>query len=251
MIVNDIVKQGRFLFRWRSFLPLLFVPVAIYYGYSFLVSHKVGADFTEELVLKVSICTAFFGFFLRCLTVGYTPAGTSGRNTTEQLASVLNTTGMYSLVRHPLYLANYITFLGFVMVFQNISFVIISSLVFFIYYERIIAAEEDFLKSKFGEAYAAWSEGTPTLFPTSLKWKQPKLPFSFRKLLRREPPGFLLICVVFFSVEFLEDVMFGAAKPLAWLRTEYFWTGLLALGLASFAVLWLLRKKTSLLNLQV
>ncbi len=55
---------------------------------------------------------SFFGLALRVIVVGHAPYGTSGRNTREQVADTLNTTGMYSIVRHPLYLANYLIILG-------------------------------------------------------------------------------------------------------------------------------------------
>ncbi|MGC9453013.1 MAG: methyltransferase family protein, partial [Oceanipulchritudo sp.] len=38
--------------------------------------------------------------------------GTSGRNTKQQVAYSLNTTGFYSVVRNPLYLGNFFMYLG-------------------------------------------------------------------------------------------------------------------------------------------
>ncbi|MGB8874133.1 MAG: hypothetical protein WCC75_12145, partial [Desulfobaccales bacterium] len=43
---------------------------------------------------------------------GLPPRGTSGRNTQGQVAETLNTTGIYSLVRNPLYLGNFLIWLG-------------------------------------------------------------------------------------------------------------------------------------------
>ena len=57
------------------------------------------------------IIISFLGEAIRIFTVAYTPAGTSGRNTKQQLADTLNTTGIYSLLRHPLYLGNFFMFL--------------------------------------------------------------------------------------------------------------------------------------------
>ena len=44
--------------------------------------------------------------------MGFAPRGTSGRNTLGQVAEVLNTSGMYSVVRNPLYLGNFVIWLG-------------------------------------------------------------------------------------------------------------------------------------------
>lgn len=59
------------------------------------------------------IAVSLFGLLIRAVTIGFTPKGTSGRNTKEgQVAEVLNTKGIYSVVRHPLYLGNYFMWLG-------------------------------------------------------------------------------------------------------------------------------------------
>ncbi len=58
------------------------------------------------------LALSYAGLVLRCLIVGFVPGGTSGRNTTEQRAVHLNTSGAYSVVRHPLYVANFVILLG-------------------------------------------------------------------------------------------------------------------------------------------
>jgi len=110
MIIDEFVKQGYFLFRYRSFLPFAIIPIAVYYGYQFAQMHNLIFENNECIVIILSLVTSFFGFAFRVITVGYTPSNTSGRNTTEQKADVLNTTGMYSLMRHPLYLARLRTY---------------------------------------------------------------------------------------------------------------------------------------------
>ena len=89
-------------------------------------------------------------FWVRSYTIGTTPRGTSGRNTEEQVAEQLNSSGIYSTVRHPLYLGNYLMWIGIVLFTKSISFTIIVSLMYWLYYERIMFAEERFLERKFG-----------------------------------------------------------------------------------------------------
>jgi len=52
------------------------------------------------------------GLGTRILTIGHTPQRTSGRNTKAQVAETLNTTGLYSMLRQPLYLGNFFMGLG-------------------------------------------------------------------------------------------------------------------------------------------
>ena len=104
---------------------------------------------------------SFAGLILRVLIVGRAPIGTSGRNTREQAANTLTTTGMYSIVRHPLYLANYIIIIGFVMEFHVWWLVLLITCIYALYYERIMLAEEAFLREQFGDAFETWAAATP------------------------------------------------------------------------------------------
>ena len=77
-----------------------------------------------------AISISVLGFLVRFYTIGTTPKGTSGRNTKEQVADVLNSSGMYSMLRHPLYLGNYLIWLGISLASFNIYFAIIMSLLY-------------------------------------------------------------------------------------------------------------------------
>jgi len=76
------------------------------------------------------------------------PKNTSGR-TNSLIAERLNTTGMYSIVRHPLYLGNFLIVFGIVLFIQVLWFGIIVLAGYWFYYERIIFAEEEFLRKRF------------------------------------------------------------------------------------------------------
>jgi protein-S-isoprenylcysteine O-methyltransferase Ste14 len=87
---------------------------------------------------------------------GYVPRGTSGRNTRWQVAETLNTTGMYSIVRNPLYLGNFIIVLGILLFVQVWWIVVIGIVGFWFFYERIVFTEEGFLRRKFGTVFLEW-----------------------------------------------------------------------------------------------
>lgn len=94
-----------------------------------------------------------FGSDIRAIAIGTSNKNTSGRNTKQQVAEALNTKGIYSTMRHPLYVGNYFMWIGIVAYTGNIWFVVLVSLAFWLYYERIMFAEERFLERKFGEDY--------------------------------------------------------------------------------------------------
>lgn len=208
MIHDTLTQQGGWLFRWRSYILLGLIPLAfITLRGGEPIEHYFGetADFIYE---GMCLAMAFAGLAIRALTVGYTPKGTSGRNTSSQIADTLNTTGMYSLVRNPLYFGNAVIYMAAAAFTQGIYFVVVMALFLIIYLERIIAAEEAFLDAKFGDSYRAWAKNVPAFFPRLKGWQKPPLSFSFRNVLKREYSGFFGIIVAFVAIEAFGDILF-------------------------------------------
>lgn len=244
MLCRQLVQQGRFLFRWRGVLPLVLVPVALLASFqSGEFAHWFG-DPAEEAweALCAGICLA--GLAVRALTVGFVPAGTSGRTTRAQRAERLNTTGMYSLTRHPLYLGNLLIFLGFVLLTKVWWFPLLAILAFALYYERIILAEETFLVQRFGEAYTRWALRTPAFFPLCALWRRPDLDFSMRTVLRREYASLCTAVVGLTLIEMASDVLGEAQSVTFWLRDDAAWVVLLLVGTTAALILRLLKKRT-------
>jgi len=194
---EDLERQGNWLFRRRSYLPLLGIPILLIALINSEYLERIFGDSVDNFWGFFSISISFLGLAVRCITVGYVPRGTSGRNTKSQVAETLNTTGMYSIVRNPLYLGNFIIILGLTLFIQVWWFALIVWVGFWIYYERIVLAEEEFLRKKFGDTFLQWAEKTPVFFPNFKNWKKPNLPFSFKTVLRREFSTFFSIIASF------------------------------------------------------
>ncbi len=208
-LIDSFESEGNWLFRHRGQLPvvlfLLAIPAIFFHDYS-TMSHQ-----WKVVIDLVAFLFAILGFLVRSYTIGTTPLGTSGRNTEEQVAEQLNTSGIYSLVRHPLYLGNYLMWIGIVLFTQNIEFTIIISLMYWLYYERIMFAEERFLERKFGNSYLDWSRKVPAFFPAFSKFKKSTISFSLKSVLRREYSGVLATVIGFVYVEaFIRFRLFGS-----------------------------------------
>lgn len=185
----SLERQGDWLFRHRGVLPLLLLVILIP-ALWVAPTQPLSADAAGlRLYRGLSIAIAALGFLIRVLTVGCVPGGTSGRNTQGQVAATLNTTGAYSLVRHPLYLGNSLIYLG-ICSYPGVWWaVLLSALLLALYYERIILAEERFLRATFGPAFTSWAALTPTIVPRWRAWRAPALSFSLRTAARREYSG--------------------------------------------------------------
>ena len=85
----------------------------------------------------------------------------------RQLAS----TGAYSLVRHPLYLGNFLILVGFAIASGNWIVIAVVAFFFLFYYPAAIRYEDYKLEGIFGDEWRAWSKNIPGMFPTRLKWQ--------------------------------------------------------------------------------
>ncbi len=233
---EEFKRAGSWLFRWRSFLPFLTIPL-------FLIAFKnftfLEGSHTLDILWEV-LCFAvtFLGFGIRIYTVGHTPKGTSGRRTRRQKAEVLNTTGIYSVVRHPLYLGNFLIWFGVSLFIRSFFFSLAAILLFLLYYERIIFAEEDFLREKFGQAFNDWAERTPVFFLRLKNWQKPSLPFSLKTVLKREYTAFFVITATFTCLEVIGDFYYKGKWQISW-----FYLILFCFGLVVYIILLTLKKK--------
>ncbi|MEM7182087.1 MAG: lipid A Kdo2 1-phosphate O-methyltransferase [Spirochaetota bacterium] len=185
-LIEDLDRQGTFLFRWRSYVPSVILLLSFVYIRDY---RYVGGSYETHLLFMTGcFCVSLLGVLVRALTIGFTPERTSGRNTKKQVADEVNLTGMYSIWRHPLYIGNFLIFLGIVLTAFSLSFVLIFILFYWFYYERIIFTEEQFMRNKFGRGYLDWADKTPVFLPALAKYQAPRLGFSFRNILKREYP---------------------------------------------------------------
>jgi protein-S-isoprenylcysteine O-methyltransferase Ste14 len=200
-LLHSFESEGNWLFKRRGWLPVILfalaVPVVLNTNYS-NISYN-----TKLYVFVFAVVVSFIGQWIRAYTVGTTPASTSGRNTEEQVAESLNSTGIYSTVRHPLYLGNYLMWIGIVIYTLNPWFVLVVSLMYWLYYERIMFAEERFLERKFGKTYLDWSLKAPAFIPRFSQFVKASIPFSFITVLRREYTGVLNTVIGFLFVDVL------------------------------------------------
>ena len=194
-------KLARILFKYRGQFPIIFFFIAI----PFVMSTNYTNFESLDLILKLSIFLSLVGLSIRFYIVATTPKGTSGRNTKKQIARELNITGLYSVLRHPIYIGNYFIWLGVAITSFNLYFILIITLFFFIYYHQIIKYEDFFLKRKFGDSFLKWSSTTHSIVPKISQFKPSILPFSYKSIIRREYSTVLSVVISFVYMECLRN----------------------------------------------
>jgi len=238
---HELERVGNWFFRWRSYLPLLLLVLFLLAlkDFTYLTSQNTVNRLWELFCLAI----AALGLGIRIMTVGYVPRGTSGRNTRKQVAEVLNTTGMYSVVRHPLYVGNFIMWLGISLFFHLWWFTLLIVLLFWVYYEKIMYAEEEFLKQKFGEQFLAWAEKTPLFIPQFSLWRSTEMQFSIKSALKREYASFFAMIAIFTSLKVLSSLWVDKAFSL-----DPMWAFIFLGSLSFYLMVRFLKKKTRLLD---
>jgi protein-S-isoprenylcysteine O-methyltransferase Ste14 len=199
----------------------------------------------HDLWSVVCMFVSLSGLMIRVATIGYTAKGTSGTNTKRQIADSLNTTGMYSIVRNPLYLGNFFIGFGISMLPQSWWFSLVFVLMFWLYYERIIFAEEEFLREKFGALYLDWSAKTPAFIPNFSAWNRPELSFSCRKALRNEYKSYYTLVTAYCLFDVLDDLYLEHRFEM-----ELFWQVAFAVSTVFYLTVRILKKKTHLLDVR-
>ncbi len=244
MLLEEKNRQwGTWLFRWRSYLPLVFLTI-ILIGLLNLRRHGATQMPGQPWIL-FCFGLSMLGLLIRAYTIGHTPFGTSGRNTRNQVAESLNKTGIYSIVRNPLYLGNFFMMFGVVMSIRIWSIGLLFILVFWIYYEKIILAEEHFLKNKFDNVYISYADKTPAFVPNFKLYTPSTLGFSLRNVLKREYSGFFGVIATFTALQ-----LFGNIIVLRTFKLDKVWIIIFVIGLAIYLTLRTLKKKTTLLHVK-
>ena len=235
------LRLGDFLFRWRSYLPLALLPVVVV---SLATTHYPLRSRLGDLAWEVGcVLLALAGWGIRVYTVGVAAPGTSGRNTRQQKAATLNTTGPYSVVRHPLYVANGIIALGLALFLHAWLAPVAVAVLTLPYYACIGGREEAFLRERFGGAYEAWAARVPAALPAPSLYVPAARPFDWVVAARREFYAFSLILIAPLFLDAAEDL-----HETGRVTMDSVWVISAIVGAAAFLVLRYLKKRTTLLT---
>ncbi|MCY4401379.1 MAG: isoprenylcysteine carboxylmethyltransferase family protein [Candidatus Poribacteria bacterium] len=166
-------KIGNFFFKIRSFTPIPYIIVLLYFANPTWIS------------ISISILFITIGESLRIWSVGY--AGGMTRATALGAARDLVTTGPYSYVRNPLYLGNLLLSIG-VTLFTNVHWLIPILIVgYIIQYLPIITVEEVYLLESCGTVYQTYQEQVPRFLPHFHPYPNPSYhDFSWSRAIKSE-----------------------------------------------------------------
>lgn len=229
-ISEELASTGDTLFRRRSYMPLVLVPLFVLSVFD----DRTPTPFSWELFC---FAVALAGLLARAFVVGTAPHGASTRGTRRPTADSLSTRGAYSIVRHPLYVANTLVALGCSMLSGTWYLPFIVVLLSFVYHERIAAREEAFLLATFGDTFRAWANDVPAMIPAFARYRSADVPFQLQKVIIQESHGLCAIGTAFLLLDTLED-----SVRLGYFRVDPVWLAVFVATFVPFLVVVVVKK---------
>lgn len=173
---NWFVKSGDFFFKYRNAVfPVILMVLLVAFPPP---SSYFGSPLLENIKSFFAIFLIVFGLGFRAATIGFAYIKRGGLNK-QVYADTLVTEGFFNLCRNPLYVGNMAIYAGIFILHGHHIVMITGIALYYIIYAMIIAAEEHFLKNKFGEEYAVYCVRTARWIPNFSNYGQAVKGMSF------------------------------------------------------------------------
>jgi protein-S-isoprenylcysteine O-methyltransferase Ste14 len=186
---------GAVLFRHRGWLPLLFLGIPL-----------VMPGSTSPFRWEVGLALIIIGEAIRL--AGVAAAGTVTRRRSRDVQRLV-TYGIFAWARNPLYIGNFLIWMGFVTISGVLWFLPFAVLLFALEYELIVRYEEGVLESIFGREYLDYKNETPRWIPRPPKGEQPVAEYHWGEAFRSEVSTFLQYAVLILAFWIKSRVMDG------------------------------------------
>ncbi len=200
---STLVRVGDFFFKWRD---LLFPSLLLVLFLGFRPGEGLfGSQTLPKVVAILGVVLTAGGLSLRFAAIGWAYIIRGGKNKLVY-AEDLVTGGYFATCRNPLYVGNILVYVGLFMVHGNPWVVIGGSAIFGFAYIAIVAAEEHFLRAKFGSAYEVYSARVARWIPdfSALRTSCAGMQFSATRSILKDRVtifGAGLVIVVIFALQ--------------------------------------------------
>ncbi|HCV43270.1 MAG TPA: isoprenylcysteine carboxylmethyltransferase family protein [Bacteroidetes bacterium] len=154
----------RLIFKYRSYTPIPFLIIMVWFAQPTVVSMVVGAA-----IIVVGELLRFWGVSI---------AGSETRTTGKVGGTYLITNGPFAYVRNPLYVGNMLMYAGVgVMSMALFPWLLLVALLWFYgQYYLIVTQEEEYLAERFGEVYQDYRRGVGRFIPKLKPYVSPSPP---------------------------------------------------------------------------
>ena len=178
------IEVGQFFFRYRNVLGPAILLLALALSQP---QYPLGRADLNIAFDVAGIVIALLGQLLRVVTIGYQYIVRGGRNR-EAYADDLVQGGVFALSRNPLYVGNMLIVVGLALVIHAYAFYLIVIPLTVFAYSTIVAAEEAYLREKFGTQYEDYCRRVNRWWPrlTGFRSSVSAMRFNWKRVLLKE-----------------------------------------------------------------
>jgi protein-S-isoprenylcysteine O-methyltransferase Ste14 len=178
------IAIGNFFFRYRNALfPLIFAAGALIFRPQVMFDSAV----LDRALVAVGMVLALLGQAVRLITIGFEYIHRGGKGG-KVYAGRLVRGGMYGITRNPMYVGNALIAIGMTMHFGSpLGYFLLIPLFLFIY-QAIVAAEEAYLRDKFGAEYTDYEKSVNRYLPAVGRVRESfaGMRFDWRKSIKKD-----------------------------------------------------------------
>lgn len=178
------IAVGNFFFRYRNALfPVIFAIGALFLRPQIILNIPI----VDRMLIAMGMVIALLGQAVRLITIGFEYIHRGGKDG-KMYAGRLVQGGVYGLTRNPMYVGNGLIVIGMTMYFGSpLGYLVLIPLFLFIY-QAIIAAEEAYLRHKFGAEYTDYEKSVNRYVPVLSRVRESfvDMRFDWRKTIKSE-----------------------------------------------------------------
>jgi len=176
------IAAGNLFFRVRNALfPAIVALIALVMRPRIIL----GDPSLDRALMTIGVTVALAGEAIRLLTIGFDYIDRGGKQG-KVWASRLVHRGVYGIVRNPMYIGNALIVIGVCMAAGAPGNYLIMIPFFLFVYQAIVAAEEAYLRGRFGADYDDYCARVPRWLPRGTGGAFEGLTFQWRQALRKD-----------------------------------------------------------------
>jgi protein-S-isoprenylcysteine O-methyltransferase Ste14 len=234
-----MVAFGRFVFHHRGVI----FPGILVLGLLLSSPRDFLGDKDLDLWLDlVGALVVLMGLAVRAVTIGFEYIIRGGRGR-QVYADNLVQGGVYAHTRNPMYLGNGLIVLGLALVINAVAFYALALPLMAVMYASIIAAEEAYLRDKFGAEFDAYCAKVNRILPrlTGFAASVAEMRFNWRRVLVKDYITIFLAALGVVLLDWWHDYKVHGTLSLS--SAEHFSMAVfLIVWAVLFVVVWRLKK---------
>lgn len=205
-----LIAYGNFIFHYRNrAFPLALLSVLIL----FPPARDGGVDLSDQIKDSAALVLGLAGEAIRILTVGLEYIKRGGLNR-QVYADKLVVNGLFAHCRNPLYVGNVMIAFALLLLFDRLAILVVGGVMMMLTYVAIIAAEERFLRERFGAEFEDYCRRANRWLPDfrRLGTTIASMNFNWKRVFLKESSSFFGWVTMAFLIDGAEVV--GYSWPL-------------------------------------